>query len=165
MHDTTLDELCQKQPKTLAALRQISGIGEKKCEMYGEEILKAFERFRRGERASKEWHARPSNPSLETLDLLRQGRTLAEIAALRGRKISSVVALVADLIERGETEFQPNWMLPERRDQIRQACEKVGTEWLKPIKEALPEEVTYDEIRLAVAEFRRNNASAKPTSP
>jgi ATP-dependent DNA helicase RecQ len=165
MHDTTLDELCQKQPKTLAALRQISGIGEKKCEMYGEEILEAFERFRRGQRASKEWHARPSNPSLETLDLLRQGRTLAEIAALRGRKISSVVALVADLIERGETEFQPNWMLPERRDQIRQACEKVGTEWRKPIKEALPEEVTYDEIRLVVAEFRRNNASAKPTSP
>ena len=56
-------------------------------------------------------------------------------------------------------------MLPERRHQIRQACEKVGTEWLKPIKEALPEEVTYDEIRLVVAEFRRNNAPAKPTSP
>jgi ATP-dependent DNA helicase RecQ len=165
MHDATLDDLCLKLPKTLAALRQISGIGEKKCEMYGAEILQLFERFHRGERATKEWHARPSNPSLETLDLLRKGHTLAEIAALRGRKVSSVIALVADLIERGETEFQENWMLPERHDQIFQACAQVGTEWLKPIKEALPEEVTYDEIHLVVAEFRHNNFSPKPSSP
>jgi ATP-dependent DNA helicase RecQ len=165
MHDATLDELCLKQPKTLVGLLQISGIGEKKCEMYGQEILQVFERFRHGERASKEWHARPSNPSLETLDLLRQGHTLAEIAAIRGRKISSVVAQVADLIERGETQFQSNWMPLDHRDQIRQACAQIGTEWLKPLKEALPEEVTYDEIRLVLAEVRRNNASIPSPSP
>jgi ATP-dependent DNA helicase RecQ len=154
MHDTTLDELCVKQPKTMKELQVVSGMGEKKCEMYGQEILQAFERFSRGERASKEWHARPSNPSLETLDLLQQGHTFEEIAQIRGRKVASVVVLVADLIERGETKFQQSWMAPERREQIRAACARVGMEWLKPIKEALPEEVSYDEIRLVVAELR-----------
>jgi hypothetical protein len=32
---------------------------------------------------------------------------------------------------------------------------------LKPIKEALPEEITYDEIRLVVARLRRLQAISK----
>jgi ATP-dependent DNA helicase RecQ len=155
MHDTTLDELCQKQPRSLKQLREISGMAEKKCEMYGEQILRVFERFGKGERASKEQQARPSNPAAETLELLQQGRTLEEIAQIRGRKVSSVVVLVADLVERGETEFQERWMNPERRAQIRGACNRVGMEWMKPIKEALPEEVTFNEIRLVMAEMKR----------
>ena len=155
LHDATLDELCQKQPKTLRELRQVSGMGEKKCEMYGEEILGLFPRFAAGERASKEWHARPLNASLETLELLEQGRTFEEIAQIRGRKVASVVVLVADLVERGETEFQERWMPAERRQQIREVCQRVGLEWMKPIRDALPEEISYDEIRLVVAERKR----------
>jgi len=160
MHDTTLDELCEKQPKTLKELRKISGIGEKKCEMYGEEILRAFERFRNGERAGKEWRARPSNPSLETLELLRKGHTLEEIAQIRGRKVSSVVVLVADLVERGETAFQADWMDAARREQIREACQRAGVEWMKPVKNALPPDVSYDEIRLVMAEMKRERKLA-----
>jgi ATP-dependent DNA helicase RecQ len=59
LHDTTLDELCQKRPKNMQELRAVSGMGEKKCEMYGQEILGLFPRFAGGERASKEWRARP----------------------------------------------------------------------------------------------------------
>lgn len=160
MHDATLHELCRKQPKTLEELLQVSGIGEKKCEMYGREILRVLERFRNGERASKEWHARPVNPSAETLELLQQGRTLEEIARIRGRKTSSVVVLVANLVEHGETEFQDQWMKPERHKQIREACRRVGMEWMKPIKEALPDEVSYDQIRLVMAEMKREKVLA-----
>lgn len=155
MHDSTLEDLCARQPKSRRELRAISGMGDKKCEMYGEEILRALERFRNGERASKEWHARPSNPSLETLELLQKGHTLEEIAQIRGRKVASVVALVADLVERGETGFQSRWVDAEKKEQIRQTAQRAGMEWLKPIKDALGEEVTYEEIRLVVAEMRR----------
>jgi ATP-dependent DNA helicase RecQ len=160
LHDTTLDELCQKRPKTMQELRAISGMGEKKCEMYGQEILALFPRFAGGERASKEWRARPSNPSLETLELLEQGHTFEEIAQIRGRKMASVVVLVADLVERGETQFQEKWVAAERRAQIREVCERLGMEWLKPIKEALPEDLSYEEIRLVVAEMRREKKLA-----
>jgi ATP-dependent DNA helicase RecQ len=155
MHDATLDALCQGQPRTIPELRQISGMGEKKCEQYGQEILEVFRRFARGERTSKEWHARPSTPSLETLDLLEKGHGFEEIAQLRGRKVSTVIALVADLIEKGATEFSPQWIDAAKCAQIREACARVGTEWLKPIKAALPEEFTYEEIRLVVADTRR----------
>jgi len=33
-------------------------------------------------------------------------------------------------------------------------------EWMKPIKETLPEEVSYDEIRLVMAEMKREKEVA-----
>jgi ATP-dependent DNA helicase RecQ len=54
MHDTSLDHLCQVQPRSLGELRKVSGFGERKTEMYGPDILKALERFRNGERTVPE---------------------------------------------------------------------------------------------------------------
>ena len=45
MHDTTLDELCRARPSTLAQLRNVSGFGDRKVEMYGRQILDALETF------------------------------------------------------------------------------------------------------------------------
>src|SRR5271165_6251980 len=151
MHDTTLDEICRVRPKTIAELRRVSGIGEKKCEVYGEEILAALRQFAQGERASKEWHARPASPSEETLDLLKKGHTLEEIAQLRGRKVSTVIVHVAELVEKGEIEFQSQWVEAAKVEQIRAAVAQHGMEWMKPVKDALPQEFTYDEIRLVMA--------------
>lgn len=39
MHDTSLDELCEKRPRSLEGLRKVSGFGEKKTQLYGEQIL------------------------------------------------------------------------------------------------------------------------------
>ncbi len=52
MHDTSLDELCRKQPKTIVELLNVSGFGVKKTEMYGRQIIAALEQFRNGARAS-----------------------------------------------------------------------------------------------------------------
>jgi ATP-dependent DNA helicase RecQ len=160
MHDTTLEELCRVRPKTIGELRRISGMGEKKCEVYGEAILDALRRFAKGERASKEWHARPASPSEETLELLNRGHTFEQIAQLRGRKVSSVIALVADLLEKGETEFQQEWVEPAKVAQIRATCARVGTEWMKPVKEALSDDFTFDEIRLVMAQVKRERRDA-----
>ena len=54
MHDTSLDHLCQVQPRSLADIRKVSGFGERKTEMYGPAILEALERFRNGERTVPE---------------------------------------------------------------------------------------------------------------
>jgi ATP-dependent DNA helicase RecQ len=54
MHDTSLDHLCQVQPRSLAEIRKVSGFGERKTEMYGPAILEALERFRNGARVVAE---------------------------------------------------------------------------------------------------------------
>ena len=52
MHDTSLDELCRLRPRTLGELRKVSGFGERKTELYGQQILDALQRFQGGARAS-----------------------------------------------------------------------------------------------------------------
>jgi ATP-dependent DNA helicase RecQ len=155
MHDTTLENLCRIRPKTLAELRGVSGMGEKKCEAFGNEILDAMKRFESGQRASQEWHTRPSSPAAETLDLLKQGHSLEQIAQLRGRKLGTVVSLVADLVEKDQVPFQVSWVAPEKFARIREVAIRLGSDWKKPIKEALPEEFTFEEITLVLAEIRR----------
>jgi ATP-dependent DNA helicase RecQ len=44
MHDTTLDELCRVRPRSLQELARVSGIGERKIELYGREILEVVRR-------------------------------------------------------------------------------------------------------------------------
>ncbi len=46
MHDTTLEDLCRKRPRSLADVRGVLGFGEKKTEMYGREIVDLFKKLR-----------------------------------------------------------------------------------------------------------------------
>ena len=164
LHDTALDALCAAKPSTLQALRAVSGFGDKKVERYGQEILDALQRFNKGERAGNDWHAAASHPREDTVELLQEGRTFEEIAQIRGRKISTVVEMVAKLIEEGELEFEAKWLTGERYAQIEEAIQQFGKERLKPVKEALPAEITYGEIRLVAAHLRVNAKSKVPHS-
>ena len=42
-HDSTLVEMAQRKPETLAAMSEISGVGEKKLEKYGQEFLELLQ--------------------------------------------------------------------------------------------------------------------------
>jgi ATP-dependent DNA helicase RecQ len=46
MHDTTLEDLCLKRPSSMREIREVSGFGERKTELYGREILEALKQFR-----------------------------------------------------------------------------------------------------------------------
>jgi ATP-dependent DNA helicase RecQ len=153
LHDSSLDEICGRRPKSLNELLEIPGIGEKKAETYGREILAALERFRQGERVGG--IPQQAKPAEETLRLLSEGKTLEEIAQLRGRQVSTVVSAVANLVETGQVELQPGWVSKERQSVIAAACAQVGTDRLKPLKDILPPEITYDEIKLVVGKMRR----------
>jgi ATP-dependent DNA helicase RecQ len=153
MHDTSLDELCRVRPQSLSELRGVTGFGDKKTEMYGQGILDALAEFGRGARAEKQEEEK-AKPAEETIRMLAEGRTFEEIAKARGRQVSSVINLVVSLMERGELEFQPSWIDGEKRAQIEEVCSRLGTERLKPLKDALPAEITYEEIKLVAARLR-----------
>jgi ATP-dependent DNA helicase RecQ len=163
LHDSSLEEICRLRPKFFAELLQIPGIGERKAELYGQPILDALGKFGQGERASGA--ERKIKPADETLRLLGEGKTLEEIAQIRGRQLSTIVNGAATLLELGQVEFQEGWVTPEKQSVIRAACSRVGFERLKPVKDILPPEVTYDEIRLVVAKLRREQSLNKAEGP
>jgi ATP-dependent DNA helicase RecQ len=164
LHDTTLDEICRRSPQSIADLRQITGIGERKAEMFGQQVLDALSRFRAGARATP-LPPKRSLPAEETLRLLAEGRSFEDIAKIRGRQITTVVNAVATLVETGQLEFQPAWIDATRQSIIEAACAQVGMEKLKNLKDSLPPEMTYDEIRLVVARLRRDQKQNKATIP
>jgi ATP-dependent DNA helicase RecQ len=164
LHDTSLDEICLKKPKHFAGLRQITGIGERKAESIGQELLDALQQFSGGARATVP-APKMSSPALETLQLLNEGKSFEEIAQARGRQMSTIVNRVATLVENGELEFRPEWIDRNKLAVIEAACAKLGVQWLKPLKDALPPEVTYDEIRLVVARQRRQQGQSRADVP
>jgi len=155
LHDATLEDLCRKLPRTHSQLLSVFGIGERKAAAHGAGILGALESFRNGARAAKRAEAKVS-PAEETMRLLAEGRSFEEIAQIRERRVNTVIDLVAELVERGRLEFDPKWVAEDRRVQIEAAITQLGTERMKPIKDVLPPEITYGEIRLVVSASRRS---------
>ena len=162
LHDTTVDEICRRRPQSIADLRQITGIGERKAEMFGQQVLDALSRFRAGARATP-LPPKKSLPAEETLRLLGEGRSFEDIAKIRGRQLTTVVNAVATLVESGQLEFQQSWIDATRQSIIEAACAQVGMEKLKNLKDSLPPEITYDEIRLVVARLRREQKQSRAT--
>jgi len=154
LSDASLEDLCRKRPANLRELLGVFGIGERKAELYGSEIFATFEAFEKGARAAVREVAQVS-PAEETIRLLAEGKTFEEIAQARGRQLSTVVHMVADLIEKGRLEYQIEWVGEDSHHQIEEAVGRLGSQWLKPLREALPAEITHDQIRLVVAYARR----------
>ena len=150
LSDAALADLLRKKPANLRELLSVSGIGERKAELYGGEIFAAFEAFAKGARAAAKTAAQVS-PAEETIRLLGEGKTFEEIAQARGRQVATVVNMVADLVEKGRLPYRVEWVGEEAHAQVAAAIGRLGSQWLKPLREALPPEITYEQIRLVVA--------------
>ena len=58
-------------------------------------------------------------------------------------------------MEKGRLEYKVEWVGEEAHRQIEEAASRLGVQWLKPLREALPESITAEQIRLVVAFLRR----------
>jgi len=61
MDDTSLDELCRKNPASTNHVLNVSGFGERKFGLFGRQVLDALNRFRAGARAAAEPEKKPSS--------------------------------------------------------------------------------------------------------
>jgi ATP-dependent DNA helicase RecQ len=153
LSDAALDDLCRKQPTNLRELLGVTGIGEKKAEQYGSQIFGVFEAYRKGVRAAVREKSGLA-PAEQTLQLLAEGRSFQEIAQTRGVLLSTAVSLVADLLAKGRVEYRIEWVGADLHARIAEVIQRLGSTTLRQLKEALPPEVTYEQIRLVSAYCR-----------
>jgi len=156
LHDSTLEELCRRRPANFAGLKQVPGIGEKKAEVYGAEILQILRNFDDGARAAP-MASKEATPAEQTLRLLNEGRSFEEIGRIRARQVSTIVCTVASLVETGQLKLDPKWISPDAQPLIEAACLTQGVERLRDIKDAVPPYVSFEDIRLVVAHMRAEN--------
>ena len=165
--DATLRDLAAIRPSSLERLRAIGGIGEVRLRDDGGALLRIIDSHCAARslprdvavsvRPSRE-RSRPSRTTAakaESLRLLREGLSIEAVMERTGRARSTVVGELCELIEDGR--HQPSlrlWMTEEIETTIRRAAAETGIERLKPIREIVGEEVSYDQIRIVVATFR-----------
>jgi ATP-dependent DNA helicase RecQ len=103
--------------------------------------------------------APPDPPTrLQTLELYRAGRSIEEIAQERNLKPGTIVNHLAELIETGEDIDVGPLIQPGHYETIARALQQIEGEALKPVKELLGDEYSYEEIRLVKAALRRTHA-------
>jgi ATP-dependent DNA helicase RecQ len=159
LNDATLADFCARQPRTADDLLQVSGIGAKRAELHGEQLLGLLVAFKNGQRAMpRPKSSSPVAPSMRTLELLQQGKSVREIAEMEGLQSSTIVTRMTVLIESGMIGLRPEWVAPDRVEAIKRAACELGFDRSKPVKDALPEEYTYDEIKLVLASLRQSAA-------
>lgn len=152
--DATLKDMCIKLPMTSDEFLNVNGVGELKLEKYGAAFLSVIENFCKAnpERLSgkpvmktptQKTKKLEKNSHLITFELFKEGLTVPEIAKKREMAISTIENHIMQCMAQGLdidiAEIIPSPYMP----MIQQAVEAVGREKLKPIKEQLPNEITY----------------------
>ncbi|MGI9065098.1 MAG: RecQ family ATP-dependent DNA helicase [Pyrinomonadaceae bacterium] len=103
----------------------------------------------------------PPATAFQTLALHRQGLSVAEIAQKRGLVANTIEDHLVECLRAGLAVDVSRLVSAEDRKQIQEAIEQHGTEKLKPIRESLPESITYNQIRFVVAERLGSNKPVK----
>lgn len=157
--DQTLKEMSAKFPSNHNELLQIKGVGERKLEQYGDSFLATILSYCDQNGVVVEKTERPITRKQEaghddkekshhvTFSLLQQGLTIKEIASNREMTERTIEGHLFKCSEEGCT-IDWNQFIPEQFEQlIEKAVYEADTTRLTPIKELLPEEISYFMIR------------------
>jgi len=159
--DVTLRHFSRDYPRDGRALLGIPGVGEKKREDYGDAFLTAVREWLE-DNPPLEFAALPSRPLTpkpvatdglsdtagETLALLKLGKTITEIAAIRGLKENTIEGHLAEAILSGESiDPRALYSLAEERE-MQAALEGYEDISLKPVFEQLEGRISYGKLRL-----------------
>lgn len=160
--DATLRDMCAQLPVTSEALLNVKGVGQRKLDSFGSIFLQEISDYcgenniqpamEAIEKTSPESQARnqPFNEEKShhvTYQLYIKGNSVEEIAEERG---FSPITIEKHLVHCSDEGLDIDWnqfIDQEYEPLIAQAAAENDTERLKPIKEQLPEEVSYFMIR------------------
>jgi len=172
--DTALIELATYLPQNYDELKHISGFGDYKVGKYGAGFINAVKAYSKERGLESQMHfkkpknerkekvaapAGPSNTQMVSLKMFKAGLPLDEIAEQRNMTVSTVEGHLAAFIATGELNIS-QFMPREKAETIMKAIKQTGqVHAIKPIKDLLPEDVSYGEIRMAMEHYKRMQMS------
>jgi ATP-dependent DNA helicase RecQ len=163
--ETSLRQMAQQMPRSLAKFERISGVGSRKLDQYGHAFVEAINAFCEENGITGNSPAAPRTPAAAgdthavTLQLYREGHSPAEIARLRNLRQGTIIRHLSDLIEADGGVDLDSLVPPDRQRIIWAALEKAGSDRLGEIMPFLDETYTYDEVRLVRGAFHRERTS------
>ncbi|KKI93805.1 hypothetical protein WQ54_01770 [Bacillus sp. SA1-12] len=159
--DSSLRDMSNKVPTTEEEFLQVKGVAKTKLDRYGEKFISAICEYMKLERASSEKQQEQAAPvhlvsektfsHLTSYQLFRDGQTIKEISESRGISVITVQNHLIRAMEEGNPIDWSEIMTEELEALITEKINELGTDMLKPLKEALPDEVDYFQIKAAVS--------------
>ena len=164
--DTTLKELSGRCPVDSDEMLDISGVGQMKLKKYGERFLNAIGNYLDENNIKKQWvfkselkndktdkNLKPKTHEI-TAEMIKEHKSLNEIALDRHITLSTVLSHVAKYAEeKGISDLNINFngiFTNEEENQILNVIKKTGISKLKPIKDELSEDMSYDKIKAVI---------------
>jgi ATP-dependent DNA helicase RecQ len=164
--DSTLLDVATYLPVIAVDLLKISGFGAFKAERYGPAFLEMVQQYcyaykietriglkhPKRERKAKTALATegPSETKRVSYQMYKEGKAIDEIATERNLSVMTVEGHLSYYISKGDLQIN-NFVDTSKQQAIKQAAELFGAEPLRTLKENLPEEITYGEIRMVLA--------------
>lgn len=167
--DSTLLDLATYLPLNNDDILKISGFGSFKAEKYGKPFLELLQDYchayklqtqiglKQLKREKKvKSPDRPSETQRITYQMYKEGKTIAEIAEERNFSANTIESHLSFYISRGELNID-DFIEKHKQQAIKKAAETFGSNSLRILKDNLPEEITYGEIRMGLSALQKDN--------
>jgi ATP-dependent DNA helicase RecQ len=169
-NQNALKEIATYLPFTKKDLMKLSGFGRAKAEKYGDDILEAVMDYCSKNNLESNMAAKEASPKRErkeksveektptniiSFNLFKEGKSVPEIAKERNMAISTIEGHLASFIANGEIDIN-KMISKEKQLLITEAAKIHGRESFKTLKDNLPENITYGEIRMVMAAEKKD---------
>lgn len=155
--DATLKEIEQARPLSETEFKAISGVGQRKLEVYGDLFMEEIKQFI----AEKPTKKKKGNTYKITFQLYQNGLSVPEIAKKRELAQTTIFSHMAKLYAEGESIDPYDFISQKEVDKIKKAKETLeDPDALKPYFDHFEEQVPYSTIRMALSIIEQETAAS-----
>lgn len=151
--DVTLEQLAAQKPTVEAALWNITGMSERKVQLFGSQFMNEIIDFVK----EKMGHGNfiPGSTYIITHDMLKEGKSVDEIAKARNINPVTVYSHIAYLYEKGENIDLKKYITKEEVKRVIDTLPKMKEPYQIADLQDVIEGMEYHKIRLALAYVNR----------
>lgn len=163
--DKSLAEMAAYFPQSVPAMMDIHGVGEAKFARYGAHFLQIVQRYCMENKISERRKVKVPSPRRKREELsfkprhaifseaFNEGRPLETLAQEYDIKLSTALEYLYKFFQEGKKLradglIELSSLAPEQQQRVFQVFDKLGTQRLRPVFDALNEEIGYEELKL-----------------
>lgn len=169
--DTSLKQIATYFPTSEDQMLKISGVGYSKFDKYGNRFLETIKPYVSENNITpkeipietpKKKSSVESSPKVNTAEisynLFKQGKSIKEIAEERGFVTTTIETHLLKYFENGENIDLSKYIHSNYEQDIYNAIDTYGAEKLRVLKDALPDGVSYFDIKYFLIKYKQKNA-------
>ena len=163
--DASLKQMATYFPTDAENMLKIEGVGLNKLVKYGNKFIEAIldyvsknniDTLNLSVQKKTKEKTQKQDSKLITYNMYLNGMSIEDIMNERNFSRTTIEGHLIDCLEKGLNIDLEKYVQVQYKEQIEKVINELGVEKLKPLKEALPEKITYFDIRYYVALSKLN---------